>query len=211
MYKLELHFAQGRAMSTFNASWWLMMFRPAVVTLMVAGSFLLSVSLFTHQPTVQALSVDSSVIGPPAFFTLQDDAANYALEYPAAWSVDFDEGWLTTLYPTSNVTNTQSASVTAPSKIEIIPVVGATTLGRLFDEVQQESPEIRDVQSRMIDGVPALQLDILTFTGEPARLVLVVFGEQGLRLMAYGDGDVLAPILDTLRPARQELPNTRRI
>jgi hypothetical protein len=63
----------------------------------------------------------------------------------------------------------------------------------------------------MIDGVPALQLDILTFTGEPARLVLVVFGEHGLRVMAYGDGDVLAPILDTLRPARQELPNTRRI
>lgn len=198
-------------MPTFNASWWLMMFRPAVVILVVAGSFLMSFSLFARQPTVQALGVDGSVTGPPAFFTLRDDTANYALEYPAAWSVDFDEGWLTTLYPTSNVTTTQSTAVETPAKIEIIPVIGTTTLGQLFEEVRQESPEIRDVRSRTIDGVPALQLDIVTFTGEPARLVLVVFGEQGLRLMAYGDGDALQPILDTLRPARQDVPNTRRL
>lgn len=198
-------------MPTFNLSWWLMMFRPAVVILVVAGSFLMSASLFTRQPTVQALTVDTSVDGPPAFFTLQDDTANYALDYPAAWSVDFEEGWLTTLYPSANLAATAVPTAAVPTKIEIVPVIGATTLGRLFEEVRLEGPEIRDITPRTVDGVPALQLDILTFTGEPARLVLVVFGEQGLHVIAYGDSEVLQPILDTLRPARQELPDTRRI
>lgn len=198
-------------MPVFNVSWWLAMLRPAVVILVVAGSFVMSATLVTRQPTVQALSVDESVVGPPALFTLQDDTANYALEYPASWSVDFEEGWLTTLYPTANVTTTQSAGPATPPKIEIVPVVGSTTLGRLFEEVRQEGPEIRSIKPRTIDGVPALQLDITTFTGEPARLVLVVFGNHGLRVMAYGDVAALQPVLDTLRPARQTLPDLLRI
>ncbi len=198
-------------MSAFNVSGWLAMFRPAVVIVVVAGSFLMSATLVTRQPSVQALSVDASVVGPPAIYTLQDDTANYALEYPASWSVDFQEGWLTTLYPTASVTATLATGTAAPAKIEIVPVIGSTTLGQLFDEVRQEGPDIRTITPRTIDGIPALQLDITTFTGEPARLVLVVFGDRGLRVMAYGDVTGLQSVLDTLRPARQELPNSWRI
>lgn len=197
-------------MFAFTAPWRLTMVRPAIILLVVAGSFLMSAALMARQPSAQARSVDTTIVGPPAILTLRDDKANYTLDYPAAWHVEFDEGWLTTLYPTTNTTATLPSGSTT-SKIEIVPIIGATTLGRLFEEVRLEGPEIHDILPRTIDGAPALQLDITTFDGEPARLVLVVFGEQGLRVMAYGQIDTLGPILETLRPARQLAPNTWRI
>lgn len=196
-------------MPAINAFWWGGILRSAAAILVVAGSLFLSATLSPRQPTVQALDVQPAVVGPPAFFTLQDNVANYALEYPAAWRVDFEPGWLTTLYPSmSPAAQPADASL---SKIEIVPVIGVTTLGQLFEEVRLEGPEIRDITPRTIDGVPALQLDITTYTGEPARLVLVVFGDQGLRVMAYGDPTILQPILETLRPAQPALPAADRL
>ncbi len=196
-------------MSIFGASWWRIL-RPAAIILVVAGSWLVSATANPRQPVVQALDVRPSVDGPPAYFTLQDVTANYALEYPAAWRVDYDPGWLTTLYPVTSTT-TLPADGAAPPKIEIVPVIGATTLGQLFEEVRVQGPEIRDIAPQVVNGVPALQLDITTFTGEPARLLLVVFGEHGLRVMAYGDPALLGPILDSLRPARTEEPASWRL
>ena len=95
-------------------------------------------------------------------------------------------------------------------RIEIVPVpdvsaegrAGVTILAHLAAQLMQAHegapPALRQTA---INGVPAVRADIVTFSGEPARVILIVLDGQALQFVGYGDLDAFSDIMSTLRQA----------
>jgi hypothetical protein len=136
----------------------------------------------------------------PARLTLRDGIMGYELDYPAGWRVEADAGWLTTLY--SYPATDAVEAVAAPlSKIEIVPISGASTLAQLAAQLQAHDGAPPALRQTIIGGVPAVRADIVTFSGEPARVILIVLDGQAMQLVGYGDLDAFDAVVSTLRPA----------
>ena len=136
----------------------------------------------------------------PARLTLRDGIMGYELDYPAGWRVEADAGWLTTLYsyPATDVVEAVAAPL---SKIEIVPIPGASTLAQLAAQLQAHDGAPPALRQTNINGVPAVRADIVTFSGEPARVILIVLDGQAMQLVGYGDLDAFDAVVSTLRPA----------
>lgn len=136
----------------------------------------------------------------PARLTLRDGILGYELDYPADWRVEADAGWLTTLY--SYPATDAVEAVAAPlSKIEIVPIPGASTLAQLAAQLQAHDGAAPALRQTIINGVPAVRADIVTFSGEPARVILIVLDGQAMQLVGYGDLDAFDAVVSTLRSA----------
>lgn len=136
----------------------------------------------------------------PARLTLRDGIMGYELDYPAGWRVEADAGWLTTLYSYPETDAVEA--VAAPlSKIEIVPIPGASTLAQLAAQLQAHDGAPPALRQTIINGVPAVRADIVTFSGEPARVILIVLDGQAMQLVGYGDLDAFDAVVSTLRPA----------
>lgn len=172
----------------------------------LAALFLIVGSVVVWETVVRADSVTPStgaaeeMPAPPARLTLRDGIMRYELDYPAGWRVEADAGWLTTLY--SYPATDAVEAVTAPlSKIEIVPISGASTLAQLVAQLQAQDGAPPALHQTIINGVPAVRADIVTFSGEPARVILIVLDGQAMQLVGYGDLDAFDAVVSTLRPA----------
>lgn len=156
-----------------------------------------------------SVTMAQEITEAPARLTLRDGIAGYELDYPAGWRVEADEGWLTTLY--SYPATTEVGVVQAPqSKIEIVPIpgvsagspAGVTPLAQLAAQLMQAHEGAPPVlRQAVINGMPAVRADIVTFSGEPARVILIVLEGQALQFVGYGDLDAFDNIMSTLRQA----------
>lgn len=136
----------------------------------------------------------------PARQTLRDGIMGYELDYPAGWRVEADAGWLTTLYSYPDTDAVEA--VAAPlSKIEIVPIPGASTLEQLAAQLQAHDGAPPALRQTIINGIPAVRADIVTFSGEPARVILIVLDGQAMQLVGYGDLDAFDAVVSTLRSA----------
>ena len=181
----------------------------------LVAAILVLAGVVVRETVVRASSATSSaavtreINTAPARLTLRDGIAGYELDYPAGWRVEADEGWLTTLY--SYPATTEVGTVQAPqSKIEIVPVpdvsaegrAGVTILAHLAAQLMQAHEGAPPVlRQTAINGVPAVRADIVTFSGEPARVILIVLDGQALQFVGYGDLDAFSDIMSTLRQA----------
>lgn len=59
------------------------------------------------------------------------------------------------------------------------------------------------LRQTIINGVPAVHADIVTFSGEPHRVILIVLDGQAMPLVGYGDLDAFDAVVSTLRPAHR--------
>lgn len=160
--------------------------------------FLLAGSVVVWETAVRADT--TGAIPAPAQLTLRDPVAGYELDYPAGWRVETDAGWLTTLY--SYPASAATAAVSPPlSKIDIVPIPGVTTLAQLTAQLQAHDGAPPALRQTIIGGVPAVRADIVTFSGEPARVILIVLDGQALQLVGYGDLDAFDAVASTLRQA----------
>lgn len=172
----------------------------------LAALFLIVGSVVVWETVVRADSVTPNtgaaeeMPATPARLTLRDGIMRYELDYPAGWRVEADAGWLTTLY--SYPATDAVEAVTAPlSKIEIVPISGASTLAQLVAQLQAQDGAPPALHQTIINGVPAVRADIVTFSGEPARVILIVLDGQAMQLVGYGDLDAFDAVVSTLRPA----------
>ena len=168
--------------------------------------FLIVGSVVVWETVVRADSATPSTVvmqetaKTPARLTLRDGIVGYELDYPAGWRVEADAGWLTTLY--SYPATDAAETVTAPlSKIEIVPMSGASTLAQLAAQLQAHDGAPPALRQTIINGVPAVRADIITFSGEPARVILIVLDGQAMQLVGYGDLDAFDAVVSTLRQA----------
>ena len=203
MVKTEWSSTKPRSMPRTTHWPWL------VAAILVLAGVVVRETVVRASSATSSAAVTREINTASARLTLRDGIAGYELDYPAGWRGEGDEGWLTTLY--SYPATTEVGTVQAPqSKIEIVPVpdvsaegrAGVTILAHLAAQLMQAHegapPALRQTA---INGVPAVRADIVTFSGEPARVILIVLDGQALQFVGYGDLDAFSDIMSTLRQA----------
>lgn len=178
-----------------------------VVVVLVLAGVVVRETVVRASSATPSTAVTQEITKAPARLTLRDGIAGYELDYPAGWRVEANEGWLTTLY--SYPATTEVGAVQAPqSKIEIVPIPGVsagspadvTTLAQLAAQWMQAHEGAPPVwRQTAINGMPAVRTDIVTFSGEPARVILIVLDGQTLQFVGYGDLNAFDEIMSTLR------------
>lgn len=180
-----------------------------VVVVLVLAGVVVRETVVRASGATPGTAVTREITNAPARLTLRDGIAGYELDYPAGWRVEEKEGGLTTLY--SYPATTEVGVVQAPqSKIEIAPTpdvspespAGVTTLAQLAAQLMQAHEGAPPILRQMvINGIPAVRADIVTFSGEPARVILIVLDGQALQAVGYGDLGAFDSIMSTLRRA----------
>ena len=138
--------------------------------------------------------------------TYTDEVLGYAIDYPAAWTIEAVPGSIVTLRSFDPEEHAQGGIMPGETQIDIVPDLSEAetpTLEELVAATVQAGGLVDRQDIELAGGIPAVRLHMRTsanVTGEALMLVAVI-GETGIRVQGFGEAELFDPIARSLRAA----------
>jgi outer membrane lipoprotein-sorting protein len=136
--------------------------------------------------------------------TYRDAQLGYAIDYPASWSLQAEDGILVKVNsPLTNELQSE-AQIPADTEVEIVPSqeLEGNTLEDVLAQVREENRVLWEENWQLAGHTPAVRLLAEDDEGQWAGLLTVIHG-HGLRVSGRGDLTQFDAIASTLRPSAQ--------